>query len=558
MYNSTFTMSGEAVITGNYAPCGGGAFLYMCSSTLSGSASITGNEALYGGGVYVYYNYDSSCALSGGSVTDNEATYGGGIYAYYYNEISGVTITGNSADCGGGLYATNNADLDSCTISGNTAANGGGLYLSDNELTMTGCSITGNRAASVSDGDDSSTPAAGFVGGGMYIADGTLATTASATDESSGNSDSSTSVLSNNLADTSADDLYISSSASADLSGVDNTSVIYLADERGAAIDGWYEDVAAARYYKNGTYKISKISEISSGSEYYFVAAHDFYTVTYYDGYSADEDGSALNGGLGDILYQSDDNVYGAEVPTTDDPTHEDYTFLGWELVVEVVEDADSAAESSESNLYSADDIAQMTVTGDMAFEAQWAKTYTVTYETNAEEATGTTTDFKAYLAGDTVTTAENGFELDGYTFTGWNTAADGSGTAYAGGDTFEMPAADVVLYAQWENDEKGNIDDGEGADDSENSGDDEETENEKGEILIGGGSQTVSSSVNTTGSTGEAAGTDAEEDMEASAEVSGQTQTGDSSSAGFWIILMVIVASAAAGILIRRKRIVR
>jgi hypothetical protein len=34
--------------------------------------------------------------------------------------------------------------------------------------------------------------------------------------------------------------------------------------------------------------------------------------------------------------------------------------------------------------------------------------------------------------------------------FAGWNTAANGSGTAYAGGDTFEVGTADVTLHAQW------------------------------------------------------------------------------------------------------------
>ncbi|MCC8123252.1 MAG: InlB B-repeat-containing protein, partial [Oscillospiraceae bacterium] len=36
-----------------------------------------------------------------------------------------------------------------------------------------------------------------------------------------------------------------------------------------------------------------------------------------------------------------------------------------------------------------------------------------------------------------------------GFTFTGWNTAPDGSGTAYQPGDTI-LITGDVVLYAQW------------------------------------------------------------------------------------------------------------
>ncbi len=37
-----------------------------------------------------------------------------------------------------------------------------------------------------------------------------------------------------------------------------------------------------------------------------------------------------------------------------------------------------------------------------------------------------------------------------GYTFAGWNTQANGLGTAYSPGDTFTMGAANITLYAQW------------------------------------------------------------------------------------------------------------
>lgn len=43
-------------------------------------------------------------------------------------------------------------------------------------------------------------------------------------------------------------------------------------------------------------------------------------------------------------------------------------------------------------------------------------------------------------------------FEPDDMEFTGWNTAADGSGTAYAPDDSVEIAdGADMILYAQWE-----------------------------------------------------------------------------------------------------------
>ena len=36
-----------------------------------------------------------------------------------------------------------------------------------------------------------------------------------------------------------------------------------------------------------------------------------------------------------------------------------------------------------------------------------------------------------------------------GYTFSGWNTAANGSGTSYADGSSYSFVAS-VTLYAQW------------------------------------------------------------------------------------------------------------
>lgn len=52
---------------------------------------------------------------------------------------------------------------------------------------------------------------------------------------------------------------------------------------------------------------------------------------------------------------------------------------------------------------------------------------------------------------GSRITLADDVFEYDGHIFTGWNTAADGTGTAYAAGATF-TPVVDTTLYAQWAN----------------------------------------------------------------------------------------------------------
>ena len=80
---------------------------------------------------------------------------------------------------------------------------------------------------------------------------------------------------------------------------------------------------------------------------------------------------------------------------------------------------------------------------------AQWTvNTYTVSYNANG----GANAPSSASAVMDsTVTVAGAGsMTRSGYTFAGWNTAANGSGTARSAGSTFTMGAANVTLFAQW------------------------------------------------------------------------------------------------------------
>ncbi|MBU0956910.1 MAG: InlB B-repeat-containing protein, partial [Spirochaetes bacterium] len=60
--------------------------------------------------------------------------------------------------------------------------------------------------------------------------------------------------------------------------------------------------------------------------------------------------------------------------------------------------------------------------------------------------------DAGLYSAGDSATVLGNSGNLTkaGYTFAGWNTAEDGSGTAYAVGSTVSLVDADINLYPRW------------------------------------------------------------------------------------------------------------
>ena len=72
--------------------------------------------------------------------------------------------------------------------------------------------------------------------------------------------------------------------------------------------------------------------------------------------------------------------------------------------------------------------------------------TYTVTYNANGGEG-----EMKPQSAkeGTEITLTANAFTREGYTFSGWNTAADGKDTDYADKSTIKL-TENLTLYAQW------------------------------------------------------------------------------------------------------------
>ena len=75
--------------------------------------------------------------------------------------------------------------------------------------------------------------------------------------------------------------------------------------------------------------------------------------------------------------------------------------------------------------------------------------TYDLVYQGNANSG-GIPPAASAYAPGATVTVSGKGSLIKaGYTFAGWNTASNGSGTAYAASNSFPI-VGDTTLYAQW------------------------------------------------------------------------------------------------------------
>ena len=143
-------------------------------------------------------------------------------------------------------------------------------------------------------------------------------------------------------------------------------------------------------------------------------------------------------GGSGEPGDQSGDAASDVTVSTTE-PTRDGYTFTGW----------NTAADGSGTS-YSGDDTYTLPNSGTDTLYAQWQiNTVGLTYDPRG--GSGEPGDQSGDAASDvTVSTTEP--TRDGYTFTGWNTAADGSGTSYAGDDTYTLPNSGTdTLYAQWQ-----------------------------------------------------------------------------------------------------------
>lgn len=77
----------------------------------------------------------------------------------------------------------------------------------------------------------------------------------------------------------------------------------------------------------------------------------------------------------------------------------------------------------------------------------EYVTTYPVTYDGNG--ATSGSTAAQSKLYGTDITVASNGFFRAGYTFSRWNTKADGTGTNYSPGAVYATEAP-LTLYAIW------------------------------------------------------------------------------------------------------------
>jgi len=162
------------------------------------------------------------------------------------------------------------------------------------------------------------------------------------------------------------------------------------------------------------------------------------YTVTYVNG-----------GGIGGPFF---DGIYTVESPPVTvlgvgatGIGRTGYRFMGW-ATTDVTYPADATA-------FQAGDTFTMPTSPakNVVLTAQWSEEYRLSYNGNGNTLGIAPTDSGRYIAGESATAAGRGsLARTGWSFIGWNTAPDGSGTDYEAGASVPFVDEDITLYAQW------------------------------------------------------------------------------------------------------------
>lgn len=93
-------------------------------------------------------------------------------------------------------------------------------------------------------------------------------------------------------------------------------------------------------------------------------------------------------------------------------------------------------------------------LTGSVTVYAHWERLKaSVIYDRNAKDAKGSHANTTGWQYSDVTVPSDTSksFKRDGYVFLGWDTQADGNGTAYKDGSQVPLQDKDITLYAQWQ-----------------------------------------------------------------------------------------------------------
>ena len=156
--------------------------------------------------------------------------------------------------------------------------------------------------------------------------------------------------------------------------------------------------------------------------------------------------GGSYNGSTKDFTISK----YPGEEISIGAPTRSKHNFAGYKLTMDNNDgDAPTSVTQSASGFKG---IMQM---GNFTLNAQWTPwKHTVRYDANAKNDTSVKgiPASQSKTANVDITLSSDVPTRNGYTFLGWNTQADGKGTAYAAGATYthDQDGGTVTLYAKW------------------------------------------------------------------------------------------------------------
>ena len=200
-------------------------------------------------------------------------------------------------------------------------------------------------------------------------------------------------------------------------------SSLPTATKSGYVFKGWEWD------YDKGLILGSVSSMLSAVySPVYLKAVWETEPVNYTLSYNA-------NGGSGSMSSQTVTEGQSTKLKTNTF-TKTGYYFTGWNTK------ADGSGTGYSDGAYA-------TFYSNTTLYAQWQKYADPVITFDKNDGSGTTVT-QTVPYGESASLNANSFTRRGYTFSGWNTKADGSGTAYGDGASIS-PSSNVTLYAQWQ-----------------------------------------------------------------------------------------------------------
>ncbi|WP_281890457.1 InlB B-repeat-containing protein [Paenibacillus sp. YYML68] len=391
-YTVTYDGNGS---TGGTAPA-------VVTQSYNSTVTVSGNTGTL---VRTGYTFAGWNTASDGSGTD----YAGGatfaltgnvtLYAKWTADSYTVTYAGNGSTGGTAPAVVTQSYNSTVTVSGNTGA-----------LVRTGYTFAGWNTAADGSGTD-------YVGGATFTLVGNVTLYAKWT------ADSYTVTYDGNGSTGGTAPAVVTQSYNSTVTVSGNTGTLV---RTGYTFAGWNtaSDVSGTDYEGGATFTLT------GNVTLYAKWTADSYTVTY--------DGNGSTGGTAPAVVTQSYNSTVTVSGNTGTLVRTGYTFAGW----------NTASDGSGTDYAGG---ATFALTGNVTLYAKWtADSYTVTYAGNGSTG-GTAPAVVTQSYNSTVTVSGNTGVLvrTGYSFAGWNTAADGSGTDYAGGATFAL-TGNVTLYAKW------------------------------------------------------------------------------------------------------------